>query len=631
MSLAERAGLPAAAPLRAGGKSMWGPEGLTVHDPATGVRVTLAPVACIDGVWHRVGVERAAPISDGAGMRVPGQGDVTLHIEGALVALRFDAAAPCTVEALGLEGSGHVPGAAAWLSNGFHSWSQTGVLALAGEPDVAAVQRALMARGDAEVVREGSEMSWWMTWAGSDACSVFAAALTADRFRSWMSVWQGAADTIGIRIVSGGSGERIHMAEGQTLWSECLCIDAGADLHAMLERYGRSLPSRRAAHAQEARAGWNSWYGLWDDGVEERLVLENARLARAMLEPVVGPRAARLHVVVDDGWQQCWGDWSANGKFPSGLSGLFARLESDGFVPGLWMAPLLAHESSHVAREHPQWFVQGADYLHAKRGRMRILDVTHEEAAAHLHDVIEDVLAQGCRYLKLDFLFAGTFEGRRARDVTGMEAYARAMRILRQAAGDTFFLAVGAPMLGTFAYADGWRIGFDIALEKIGDNELGPSWPFIANQARSIAARWPAGYATLCDADPVLLRGLARNEVEAGAAVAALAGGALFLSDDLTRLPPQRRSWGMEPALADMALCGMASRPQSPYPPRPPASLANAIVDHFLGRCDQHVPVLWKTPQGRRVAINAADAAVKVQGRTVAPHSLLWLDGGEAE
>ncbi|HYC57816.1 MAG TPA: glycoside hydrolase family 36 protein [Candidatus Binatia bacterium] len=595
-------------------------NGVTIRDHESGIEAALLPAICIDGVWHRASAGSGQATEPGTWRFSIGEhGDVDVITDVPTFVLRFVATAERDFQGVGLEGTAWVPGAHAWLSNGFHSWSQTGVITLGAQPQPEDLQTALLQRGDAEVVRGGSELSWWMTWIGSEHANLFAGALTAARFRSWVTAWLTEQETVGLRIACGGSGESIRMRAGEGIVSERFHIEAGRDLHAILRRYADALPSRRRTVVHAPRAGWNSWYGLWDDGVTEDAVLENARLARPILERIVSSNVEPLHIVIDDGWQQQWGDWQTNDKFPAGLAGVCSSLAQQGFATGLWLAPLLAHENSRVATQHPDWFVEGAEYLHGKRGRMLILDVTRSDVAEHLACVIRSVLDAGIRFLKLDFLFAGTFEGRRARNATGMEAYAQAMKILRKAAGDTFVLAVGAPMLGTFEYADSYRIGFDIALEKVGNIGIGPSWPFIANQARSLAARWHLGHATLCDADPVLLRELPAAEVEAGAWMPALAGGAFFLSDHLPALPDERRAW-LTPSPVALALSSRPSAPERLYPDNPPDELRNAVVDHFLGRCDQRVPSVWHTADGRRVVVNVADEEAVVEGTRIQRH-----------
>lgn len=415
--------------------------------------------------------------------------------------------------------------------------------------------------------------------------------------------------------MSGASGEAVPLGASETLEAEPWQVELGSDLIGAAGRWAEAIPSRALSTPRPASAGWNSWYELWDD-VDEKAVRENAPLARDVLTPHL-PTGTPLRIVVDDGWQKAWGDWEPNAKFPSGLSGLATDLKAQGFQTGVWLAPLLVDEDSATAQAHPEWMVGGASFKHSKHGPMRVLDVTHPEAAKHLGQVITQIVGWGYDLLKIDFLFAGTFEGQRFEPVQPMQAYARALQIIREAAGEeTLLLAVGSPGLASLPYVDGWRVGGDIAFE-VSD----VAWAFLPSQARSVAARWPLCRATVCDADPVLLRKLEPHEVEAGGYIAAFAGGALFLSDDLRELPAERRALGLDAQRAAWALSKRPAVPQDPFPKQPPEKLANVIVDLISKQTSHVVPSVWKSDDGAEILLNVSDEPRSIRGVEVGAHS----------
>jgi hypothetical protein len=448
--------------------------------------------------------------------------------------------------------------------------------------------------------------------------SLLVGALSAAQFRPWVAV--SAAPDLRLVAASGGSGEEIAVPAGGQLDGETFRVELGAEPNEVLRRYGAALPSRRATRQPRAQAGWNSWYQLWDT-VDEKAVRENAALARQILGPSLPTDAPPLRIVVDDGWQKAWGDWEPNEKFPAGLDGLARDLTGQGFTLGVWLAPLLAAEQSQVYKDHPGWFLPDATYKHAKNGLMHVLDVTNPEAAAHLTAVIQTIASWGYTLLKIDFLFAGTYEAQRAAPATGMAAYNKALRVIRDAAGDGVTLvAVGAPALPSIAYTEGWRVGPDIALEN-----TDVAWPYIPNQARTLAARWPFCLATLCDADPAILRKLGDPEIGAGAWVAAFGGGAFFLSDDLRALPAGRSALGVDAARVAAGLSGTPSIPLDPTPATPPASLVNVVGDLLSHQNTHVVPQLWQTPSGKKISLNSTDVAITSEGTPTAPHSAATL------
>ena len=582
---------------------------------ASGASACLAPSVYHDGDWIE-GTECTAS-DNRLDCAFSDLGRVSAVLDRETVYAELVAEHDVTVGGLALRGTVELPGATSWLSNGFQSWSQSGFIAIRDRVTSSALDRALLTVGDEEVIRRGKELSWFYTVAGGGDVALLVGALTTARLKPWVSLGRDDQDELKIVVGCGATGETVPLPIGERLQGESWSLKLGPDAVALLTEYGQALPGYRSESGAEADAGWNSWYELWDD-VDETAVRENAALAAAILQPIMPDDAPPMRIVIDDGWQQRWGEWTPNDKFPSGLDGLAANLQAQGFTTGVWLAPLLVDEESELVTEHPDWFVGNAAYDKADANRMMILDVTHPAAAAHLEDVIERIVGWGYDFLKIDFLFAGTFEGERYRSVTGMEAYHIALNLIREAAGDdVILLAVGAPPLPSMPYVDAWRLGPDIALELIG-----VGFAFIANEMRAVAARWPMCWTLLCDADPPLLRGLPQNEVDLGAWVVAITGGAVFISDDLRDLDEERHSWGLTAELMEYGLAGEPFVPVDLFPADPPADLVNGVEDFFNHSNSHVVPAIWTAPDGNRVIININDETLDVDGVDVPPHSV---------
>ena len=586
-------------------------------------RLRLLPRVLVNGAWKGSGYCSGSsvlqcPIPHGyllvyEPLEQPGNWQVQVHL-----------AEPATVEALELSGDLVLPGANAWISNGFQSWSQSGAVALGYPPADVTLASALAMRGDGEVIRAGRELSWQWTAAGGGGPTFVAGVTDAKTWKCWTQVARtddSLPDQLRVRLVCGGAGEHVAVAAGGGVASEPWSIGLHDTAEAGLAAYAKRLTSRRWVHPVAAEAGWNSWYELWD-AVTEQDVRANAALAKAWLTPWLPKDAPPLRIVVDDGWQVSWGDWRPNAKFPSGLDGLAKDLKAQGFRMGVWLAPLLVAESDPLVAAHPDWFVEGAAYLHLKNGKMRVLDVTHPDAAAHLQAVIAQIVGWGYDLLKIDFLFAGTYEGARHQAVTGTQAYDRALELIRQAAGpDTVLLAVGAPALPTLRHVDAWRVGGDIAVEN-----FGAVWAFLPNQLRSIAARLPFCQATLCDADPAILRTMTQDEVGFGAWTVATAGGAGFLSDDLRKVDAGRADWALGDGRVPLWMTGKPAFPEDFFPAGAPSSLASALVDHLQGKSSHVVPRIWRMADGRRVAFNPGETPWTVEGIVVPPHAARRID-----
>ena len=86
---------------------------------------------------------------------------------------------------------------------------------------------------------------------------------------------------------------------------------------------------------------------------------------------------------------------------------LVDELKADGFEVGLWLAPLLVVHDHPLVEKHPEWFLPTAEFLHLENGSMRVLDVTHPDAAAHLKTFIRTVVAWGFDLSKSTFCSPG--------------------------------------------------------------------------------------------------------------------------------------------------------------------------------------------------------------------------------
>lgn len=354
--------------------------------------------------------------------------------------------------------------------------------------------------------------------------------------------------------------DHIPLAPGATVISDWACLQPidsrqsrafGPYLQAAAQENGARVPSR-------PMSGWCSWYAFFND-------LHVSDL-EANLDWLAGRRdSVPLDVFqIDDGYQRRVGDWRRQKEDFSGrMPALAERITSAGMLPGLWLAPFLAHPKADLLADHPDWVLRMPSGRPAPAGWIwntfvRALDVTNPEVFAYVERLIR-MLCEAWRfqYLKLDFLYAGALHGVRADpSLTRAQALHRALRMIRRAAGEkTVLVGCGCPIGSGIGIFDSMRVGPDVA----------PSWrpryvfsspllrkdpvlPSVFNALQASLARslfhrrwW------LNDPDCVLLRNsqtrLSIEEVRTLATVASLCGGAIFDSDDLPRLEPDRARW----------------------------------------------------------------------------------------
>lgn len=203
---------------------------------------------------------------------------------------------------------------------------------------------------------------------------------------------------------------------------------------------------------------WCSWYSFYTHISEKNLGRVLDDLGNLPLEVFQ----------VDDGWQRAIGDWVPNKKISSGMDSFAAKIRRSARTPGLWLAPLIVTPSSNLYRQHPDWLLRDKENKLISAGfnwgePLFALDTTVSAVLEWLSALMEQVLAWGYDYVKLDFLYAGALPGARQNDMPREQAYRQGLRIMREALGDAYLLTCGAPIIPSLGLCDGLRIGPDVA------------------------------------------------------------------------------------------------------------------------------------------------------------------------
>lgn len=325
-----------------------------------------------------------------------------------------------------------------------------------------------------------------------------------------------------------------------------------------LAEYLEAVARENAARVPERTpVGWCSWYHYYDRVTEQDIVQNLAAIARER------ERLPLDFVQLDDGFQAQVGDWfETKPTFPHGLRWLSEQIRAHGSTPGLWLAPYIVRSDARLNAQHPDWFLRNRRGWRVNAGFnwfrwCYALDPTHPGVREHTRRLIETaVKTWGFPYLKLDFLYAAALPGRRYDPtLTRAQAMRLALQDIRDAAGpETFLLGCGCPLGPAIGLVDGMRISTDVApnwnpeifspmLNRWLETELG----FVSarNAVQNIISRAPLHRRWwLNDPDCLLVRDeatkLTEAEVRSLATVIALSGGMVLVSDDMTRLRPER-------------------------------------------------------------------------------------------
>jgi alpha-galactosidase len=278
--------------------------------------------------------------------------------------------------------------------------------------------------------------------------------------------WVGAVEAPGGQVVVLGAlgvDAKVHADQTSIVGRADAPIDwfiGHGEAEEVLTRYAEALAAVMGARsvARERPRVWCSWYSFYRDISEDRLL--------DVLEDVRGwPFDVFL---VDDGWETAIGDWRPNPSFPMGMEAFASEVRGAGFVPGLWMAPLIGGKGSELAGRHPDWMVrddhdQPVVAGHNWGGAYFGLDTTHPEARQFLADTIADAVRWGYGFLKLDFLYGAALPGRRTAPVSREAAYRSGVELIRKVTGPRIYLlACGAPIVPSIGPFDALRIGPDV-------------------------------------------------------------------------------------------------------------------------------------------------------------------------
>ena len=215
-------------------------------------------------------------------------------------------------------------------------------------------------------------------------------------------------------------------------------------------RYSEFAPR----HKFDVPSGFCTWYYYLNEinsGIIERSSDEMAAHRETL--PV-------RYVQIDDGWQVCYGQWSENERFTVGMKALADKIKSDGFLPGLWFAPLWAR-IAQVAKDHPEYFAKDRD----TREQTLCFDYSVPGTREYMREVFHRATYDwGYKYLKLDLMTTclGDYVYSDP-DFNSLRNYKECMRLIVETVPeDTFLLGCTAPFMPYIGLVDGVRSSCDI-------------------------------------------------------------------------------------------------------------------------------------------------------------------------
>lgn len=319
-----------------------------------------------------------------------------------------------------------------------------------------------------------------------------------------------------------------------------------ADGRTIRNYYKDSLKIKYYAPIDKSRfalppSGWCSWYYYYQEVTEDEIKLNTKWLAENLKD------YGAMCVQLDDGWQGVGRgsgdnrDWTTIDKrFSGGMDKLAAYIKSNGFVPGLWLAPH-GQSNPEVVKKNPGVFLLKPDGTSASdtwEGKY-LVDPSTIQTQTYLTDLFKTMSSWGYDYFKIDGQPIVTREYRNKKefmknpsdDTDGL--YRNTLESMRKGMGpDRYLLGCWVVPLEGIGIMNGSRTSGDVHLD----------WRGFKTALRStLEFYFLHNIAWYCDPDVMLVRNpLPLDQARVWATLQGLTGQALMTSDRMMDLPKER-------------------------------------------------------------------------------------------
>lgn len=226
-----------------------------------------------------------------------------------------------------------------------------------------------------------------------------------------------------------------------------------------LQKFASYYPPLPEDRFPKPLCGWNSW-DYYFSALESADILENADAIAN--HPKL--KEALSCLVIDMGWEHREGEWYANYRFPEGMEAITKEIRARGLVPGVWTNGAQIRVLSYPALRQGEMLLKDENGTPIQVDGMYVVDPTHPEGEAYLHETYSRLYGYGFRIFKVDFVDA-ILQGDRFydQDAGPYDAIRKVMSIVRQAIGeDAHIIGCSYPPECGAGYVDSSRIGVDI-------------------------------------------------------------------------------------------------------------------------------------------------------------------------
>lgn len=289
------------------------------------------------------------------------------------------------------------------------------------------------------------------------------------------------------------------------LTSESVWVCASKTSVEAIDTYASFIPE--FAKQSKPPVGWNSW-DYYYSSVSLDDIKEN--MAAIKSDKVLAENVK--YIVTDMGWEANWGDWYPNYRFPGGLEELAEEVNAQGFIPGIWTAPIMVWFLSKTGLRNAECFIKDEDgdpFIFKSDGNdWFLLDPTHPKGKEFIKEIYTRLYKAGFRFFKVDYT-SSLLDAPRFYDTTKgpFDVLADLFALIRECIGnDSHLLGCGFPKQCGAGYVDSGRIAIDIH-----NNWSHASWCFEG----FMLSYWLNNRIWISDPDFLIVRGLDTAEDDA--------------------------------------------------------------------------------------------------------------------
>ncbi len=151
---------------------------------------------------------------------------------------------------------------------------------------------------------------------------------------------------------------------------------------------------------------YNTWGLQRDDQKEKKKRPQEILTEKRVLQEIENAHQLSVDVfVVDDGWQNYFGDWQpVVDRFPDGFNKIKAKLDSLEIRLGLWLAAEGIDPNSNLYEGHPEWLVRNEDGTETIGRWNKPIGCFSSEYKAYFTTLCKYWIDQGVTYFKWDGL-----------------------------------------------------------------------------------------------------------------------------------------------------------------------------------------------------------------------------------